>query len=509
MVIDFLNSINDSSSLTTSSRTGSLNKELNEQYFTPISIASFMSSMFRPINKTVVNFMDAGAGVGNLSASFIAAVCGWAKKPKKIKALLYEIDETLISDLRRNMDLCNELCRNNNIDLEIIIKNEDFIESSVEYLKSGENNKLMDYVILNPPYKKLNTDSRHKKLTLEVGIDVPNYYAAFVALSYRLLDKKAQLVCIIPRSFCNGQYFKAFRNDLINHTKIERLHVFESRKDIFDDDVLQETLIMLLTRNKQKPTDNIEITESIKDDFSELEKVRKLFDDVIFPTDSENIIRIIRDDDSRIVEQMHSLPCELKDLNISVSTGPVVDFREKKELLSHQGNIWSLPIIYPENFVNGFVQWPIIGRKPGYILEDESNFKKLREPGIYVLVKRMSSKEERKRVVAAVYDSQQISRTKVAFDNKVNYYHINNMGLNNRDFAKGLCLYLNSSLVDNYFRTFSGSTQVNVGDLKGLKYPSRIDLTLLGQVYGNELPSQEEIDDLIHQNLFAQHNVKK
>ncbi|WP_212934551.1 hypothetical protein [Bacillus hominis] len=63
MIIDFLDSINKSSSLTTSSRTGSLNKEINEQYFTPMPIASFMSSMFTPIKKNVINFMDAGAGV--------------------------------------------------------------------------------------------------------------------------------------------------------------------------------------------------------------------------------------------------------------------------------------------------------------------------------------------------------------------------------------------------------------------------------------------------------------
>lgn len=330
MVIDFLDSINKSSSLTTSSRTGSLNKEINEQYFTPMPIASFMSSMFTPIKKNVINFMDAGAGVGNLSASFIATICNWEKRPKKIKALLYEIDITLLPDLRKNMELCIELCRKNNIDLEIVIKNEDFIESSVECSKSGRDIELLDYVILNPPYKKMNTDSRHKKLILEVGIDVPNYYAAFVALSYRLLDKKAQLVCIIPRSFCNGQYFKAFRKDLINNNKIEKLHIFESRKDIFEDDVLQETLIMFLTKNKQKMTDYIEITGSIKDDFSEIEKVRKRFDNVIFPTDSEKVIRIIRDNDNTIVEQMHSLSCTLADLNISVSTGPVVDFREKK-----------------------------------------------------------------------------------------------------------------------------------------------------------------------------------
>lgn len=84
----------------------------------------------------------------------------------------------------------------------------------------------------------------------------------------------------------------------------------------------------------------------------------------------------------------------------------------------------------------------------------------------------MSSKEELKRISAAILDDKKMNVKEIAFDNKVNYYHINKEGLGNKNFAKGLTLYLNSLLVDDYFRTFSGSTQVNVTDLKGLKYPS-------------------------------------
>lgn len=502
MITSFLDNINNNSTAVSLNRLNTENKEKNEQYFTPLSVASFMSSMFKPQGKSVIRFLDAGAGLGNLTASFISTVCKWENKPQKIIAVLYEIDSTLIPDLNKNIELAKEFCENNNIELEVTIINQDYIESCINDINFKDSKNLFDYILLNPPYKKMGTNQQHKQSLMKIGIDVPNFYAAFVALSYRLLNKKAQLVCIIPRSFCNGQYFKAFRKDLTTRVKIEKLHVFDSRKNIFKDDVLQETLIMYLSKNKQNANDRIEVTQSVKDEFSEITTIQKSFEEVVFTNDPENLIRIIKDEDTTIVERMHNLNCVLKDLNISVSTGPIVDFREHPSLLSHEGNIWSLPIIYPENFVAGFVKWPIFGKKPGFILESESNINKLREPGIYVLVKRMSSKEERKRVVAAIYNSEKTSQRKVAFNNNLNYFHINFSGLDNLNLARGLSLYLNSSLVDNYFRTFSGSTQVNVGDLKTLKYPSLKQLEFLGTQYDQKLPSQERIDHLIDNILF-------
>ncbi|CAM4315615.1 hypothetical protein PAXY110619_06310 [Paenibacillus xylanexedens] len=188
------------------------------------------------------------------------------------------------------------------------------------------------------------------------------------------------------------------------------------------------------------------------------------------------------------------MPCRIEELGINVSTGPVVDFREKLGLLSYEGDLLSIPIIYPENFGEGFIIWPIVGRKPGHLKEDSSNFNRLRPSGFYVLVKRFSSPEEKRRVVASVYDPFKVRSQYVAFDNKLNYFHVEKSGLGGLNIAKGLSLYLNSSLVDHYFRTFSGSTQVNVSDLKGLKYPTVDNMEILGESYGDILPSQKQID---------------
>ena len=58
-----------------------------------------------------------------------------------------------------------------------------------------------------------------------IGIEATNLYAAFVALSLRLLRPGGQLVAITPRSFCNGPYFKAFHSDLLAFAALRRIHV--------------------------------------------------------------------------------------------------------------------------------------------------------------------------------------------------------------------------------------------------------------------------------------------
>ena len=52
------------------------------------------------------------------------------------------------------------------------------------------------------------------------------------------------MVFIVPRSFCSGLYYKKIRKWLVKNLHFERIHLFESRKDIFDDnEVLQENII--------------------------------------------------------------------------------------------------------------------------------------------------------------------------------------------------------------------------------------------------------------------------
>jgi adenine-specific DNA-methyltransferase len=62
-------------------------------------------------------------------------------------------------------------------------------------------------------------------------------------------------------------------------------------------------------------------------------------------------------------------------------------------------------------------------------------------------------------------------------------------------------VYLNSTLADEYFRQFSGHTQVNAQDLRSMNYPPKAILRKWGKLNRNGQFGQEKIDALVEKAL--------
>ena len=122
--------------------------------------------------------------------------------------------------------------------------------------------------------------------------------------------------------------------------------------------------------------------------------------------------------------------------------------------------------------------------------------------GYYVLIKRFSAKEEVRRISASLYEPDNVKSGFVGFENHLNYIHQGGQGLP-RVLALGLCAFLNSSVFDTAFRQFSGHTQVNVTDLKAMRYPSLILLERLGRRVSLPLPDQDALDLLVQEEVFG------
>jgi len=469
------------------------------QFLTPVAIAQFMGCLFE---KEVegARILDPGAGAGVLLAATIESLISRKSKPKKIEVVAYENDRQIIPYLKDTMVRCELACRAVDVLFHGTILDEDFIVAGVESIDEGlfaVQKEKFTHAILNPPYRKINGDSVTRRLLNAAGIEVSNLYAAFVWLAARMLKPNGELVAITPRSFCNGPYFRRFRIAFLELMALRRLHVFESRKKAFgDDEVLQENIIFYASRDRRKPKQvNVSVSEGL--DFNNTKPRRILYERLIMPEDKDAFIHLaLADTDDQVIELMRGFRTSLPELEIEVSTGRLVDFRVR-EYLRAMPEEGTMPLIFSCHFENGFIRWPSqSGKKPNAVALSDRTRDLLIESGHYVLIKRFTSKEERRRVVAAIYDPHRVQSPLVAFENHLNYFHSGGIGLSPR-LAKGLAVYLNSSLFDRYFRLFSGHTQVNATDLRKMRYPTREQLIRMGNHVDQRLPDQEAIDAIL------------
>jgi adenine-specific DNA-methyltransferase len=357
---------------------------------------------------------------------------------------------------------------------------------------------------MNPPYKKLGRSSRERRLVEDAATDVSNLYTAFLALSVNLLNPDGQLAAITPRSFANGAYFRSFRRFFLNRMHLDRVHVFESRSTVFgDSDVLQENIIFAASRRPDIYRRPVIISTSTG--YHDAPKTRRVsYEEMVDPNDQECFIHISGDaEDRALAAILERLPARLSDLGLKISTGRVVDFRAK-EHLREEPDSNTAPLIYPLHMREGRVRWPVHGaRKPNAIASNDDTAKLMFPSGNYVIVKRMSSKEERRRVVAAMFDEKEIPCETIGFENHVNVFHKGGSGLPS-DLAKGLCLWLNSTVLDRFIRRFNGHTQINATDLRNLSYPALEELSRLGEAWGSgSWPDQDKIDHLVLQHVAA------
>ena len=468
----------EQSRLTLSNTTDPNKKSQLGQFFTPATIARFMAEMFVPNENDNCYLLDAGAGIGSLSAAFLERWVSGGLHFQRVELDAFEIDPSLHPYLTQTLEKYKKYP-----DFALRISEDDYIHAAADWLAGdlfAEPLPKYTHAILNPPYKKIRSDSAHRAALRRAGIETVNLYSAFVALSLSLLDEHGQLVAIIPRSFCNGPYYRPFRQYMLDRAAIKRMHLFESRNKAFkSDDVLQENIIIQLERGAQQGT--ILISTSTDDSFDDLTSHEHPFDRIVFPEDTERFIHVPTSSKLNALESCPSIRYSLTDLNVRVSTGPVVDFRVKEHLCD-MPEADTVPLLYPGHFNSFGIDWPKQGvKKPNAIRRNSETEKWLYPNGFYCVVRRFSSKEEKRRVVATVVDPTEFADAPaVGFENHLNVFHENKHGLP-QALAYGIAVFLNSTLLDEYFRTFNGHTQVNATDLRRIKYPSRDTLIALGE----------------------------
>ncbi len=165
-------SVVEESRLKISKATESRKKSKLGQFFTPARIARFMSGLFVKTTENSCRLLDAGAGIGSLSAAFLERWISGGFDFKRIEIDAFEIDETLLPYLTETIEEYKRQA-----DVELTIRNDDFIMAAVDSLRGNLFVKALPrytHAILNPPYKKIRSDSAHRATLRKVGIETVN-----------------------------------------------------------------------------------------------------------------------------------------------------------------------------------------------------------------------------------------------------------------------------------------------------------------------------------------------
>lgn len=467
------------------------------QFFTPSPAARLIASMLTGCSASRVRLLDPGAGVGSLTAAAVQHFV--TVGVRELEVVACEIDEQLHPPLQTTLEHCATWAAGHGLSMRWELRGGNYIETTAAAYAGelGTEREQFDAVVMNPPYRKVNGSAPERRAVERMGLPITNLYTAFLALAATQLEPGGVLAAITPRSFANGRYSAPFRHFFFDRMGIERLHLFESRAHVFADaDVLQENVIFSARRGAKPRRVMLSFSQGAED----VPRMREVpAEEIIRPDDPERFLRIPGEaKDTQVAEAMTALPASLEDLGIAVSTGKVVEFRAR-EHLRMTPEPGAAPLVRPNHLDGAGVRWPAVegNRKPNALAIDPTSEKLLLPNAIFVLVKRLTAKEEARRVRAAVSDPSSVPGQWIAFENHLNVFHRDNRGLPD-DLAQGLAAYLNSSFVDRYVRQFNGHTQVNATDLRHLRYPDAERLHDLGVVVQRDKPTtQEEIDGIV------------
>ncbi len=490
----------------------SAHRKQQGQVFTPPEIAEFMAGLFDSITPTF-RLLDPGAGAGSLSIAFCERLLR-CRKPHEVHIDAFETEPQLADLLEDLFAECKRRLGTAGHEFTYAVHQEDFISAAAPHIEEQHMlfepvvSREFDGVLMNPPYFKLRKDSDHAKLMQRVVHGQPNAYAFFLALAAALLKPDGQLVAITPRSFCNGLYFRGFRHWFFRHMSLDRIHLFESRTDAFKDSgVLQESVITKSHRQGTRGA-RVLVSGSFGKDIPQQLAVQEVEHHVIVDDScGEDLVKIpVTESDCEIMRTVEAMPLRFKETGLRISTGPVVTFRATEYLLREQNGDPVVPLLMPHNVKPLRTVWPVTRKEhPIYIIDSEgSRRRKLLVPTKnYVLLKRFSSKEEKRRLTAACLFRSEFETKRIGLENHLNYVFHAERELE-RDEVLGIAAVFNSSLVDGYFRILSGNTQVNATEIRNMHFPSLETAAKIGREI-DSLPDKtpSEIDRLVYEALGA------
>ncbi len=352
-----------------------------------------------------------------------------------------------------------------------------------------------DLIIGNPPYGRVKLTARQRERFRRSLFGHANLYGLFTDLALRLAGPGARVAFVTPTSFLSGQYFRNLRQLLADLAPPECFEFISDRDGVFDD-VLQEALLAVYRCGKSSREGRAGHLRVEPSGSFEVEDVGK------FTVPSEPAAPWIisrRRDQAPLAEAAQRQTTRLVDLGYRVSTGPLVWNRHKDQLRSAPG-ARRYPLIWAES-VTPDGRFEFRAKKKNHepyfeVHPEKDDWLITRSP--CVLLQRTTSKEQRRRLIAAELPASFLKEHRAAVvENHLNMiYPAEGPLLPTLVPPRVIAALFNSRVVDDLFRCISGSVAVSAFELEGLPLPPPAALERLARLLETGA-APDEIDSIL------------
>lgn len=372
--------------------------------------------------------------------------------------------------------------------------------------RTGAYEDGFSYVLANPPYAKHPSrflSPQQAARFAETTYGHPNLYGLFLQVGVELLADRGRLAFINPKSFVSGLYFRNLRRFLTKHLDLERFDSFEKRTGLFDG-VLQEVVILIGTKRAERVAE-IELREFCRAaDAPPARTIKASPSSVLLGPELDHAFFVSADSVAHsVLARMLACGRPLKEFGLEAVTGTIV-WNRLKDLVRDDPAPDTVPLIWG----NGIRAFRFLGLGNrwgrGRYCELVAKTESIVSYGEALLVKRMTAKEEYRRLVACRVPAELACSQRGYFgENHVNIVRARGSAQIELDAVLGL---LNSRLFDYVFRALNGNTQVSATELEMLPIAQGPELAAIAtqarkltQTDGKDPKARVALDRLVYQ----------
>ena len=170
--------------------------------------------------------------------------------------------------------------------------------------------------------------------------------------------------------------------------------------------------------DKSGKNDSVKITcSNSNSDFNNISSIEVQYSDIVVGPE-KYVYLVTNNTELKVLQTFNRWGNTLQSIGLKMRTGLTVNFRSR-EYLRNEAEKETVPLLYPQHIREGYVVFPV-QRKFEYITTDKKGL--LQRNKNYLIVKRFTTKEEKRRLQCGIYLSSDFPEYKqISTQNKVNF----------------------------------------------------------------------------------------